>query len=157
MGKEVGVIWEKRGALRGIRRWFINTPAGTLSVRCRNCVLNAPRTPSTGQVGPLLQYNCPGFLPNQRQQLMGGLVRAWPLSPTSPTTMQKFRIVTVGIGTRRQRIVLERWTNARVVRVALGTGCTRGERKRRGSRNGRVSDLPPKSLRTISQLFHQHN
>ena len=32
-------------------------------------------------IGPLLQYDCPGFLPNQRQQRMGGLVRHQGLNP----------------------------------------------------------------------------
>jgi hypothetical protein len=60
--------------------------------------------------------------------------------------MQKLRIVTVGFGTARQKLALERRNkilNFRGVREDLGTGYDRVEGNRRASRNGRVSVLPP--------------
>jgi hypothetical protein len=73
--------------------------------------------------------------------------------------MQKLRIVTLGLGTGRQRWSLNdgQTTNACVVRVAPGAGYHRVEGNRRASRNGRVSDLRPPETpnRTIRNFLHR--
>jgi hypothetical protein len=62
---------------------------------------------------------------------------------------KKWRIVTVGFGTGRQKGSLNEGQipNFRVVRVHVSTGYNRGEGNRRASRNGRVSDLPHVTIR----------
>ena len=100
-------------------------------------------------------------LPSQRSGSSGrraGSLRS-PLHSTPPEnrrresyaamTSQKLRIehVRVWHGATENEI-----PNFRGVRVALGAGYNRVEGNRRASRNGRVSDLPPKSElhRTVS-------
>jgi hypothetical protein len=57
----------------------------------------------------------------------------------------KLRIVTLGIGTARQKMVLERWTNPKPQRRTRSPryGVHRVEGNRWASRNGPVSNLPP--------------
>jgi hypothetical protein len=68
------------------------------------------------------------------------------------TAMRKLRIVTLRFGTGRERMVLERWTNPKLSRRTC-TCYNRGIGNRRASRNGLVSDLPPKSLNATIATF----
>jgi hypothetical protein len=74
----------------------------------------------------------------------------------SRLTAMKRRIVTLGFGAGRQKMILEdgRIPNSRGVRVALSTGYKSVEGSRRASRNGPVSDLPPETPNvTIRNCF----
>jgi hypothetical protein len=74
---------------------------------------------------------------------------------TRCTAMQKLRIVALGFGTGRQKMVLDdgRIPNPSVVRVAPGTRYYRVEGNRRASRTGLVSDLPPEIPKVTIRNF----
>ena len=70
--------------------------------------------------------------------------------------MKKIAIVTLGLGTGRQRMVLERWTNPKPQRRTYsspGTEYHRVEGNRWASRNGPVSDPPDIPHVTIFATF----
>jgi hypothetical protein len=65
--------------------------------------------------------------------------------------MKKLRIVTLGLarGDRKWPLNNGQIPNVRVVRVHVSTGYNRVEGIRRASRNRRVSDLPPVTIRNF--------
>jgi hypothetical protein len=97
-------------------------------------------------VGPLAQR---GEDTRRRGPQLGRRVR---------TPIKKLRIVTLRLGTARQRMDPlndGHIPNPNVVRVAFGTGYHRVEGNRRASRNGPVSDLPPEIPKSRFALLHR--
>jgi hypothetical protein len=68
-------------------------------------------TSSNSKMAPPSVVFSPMAVRWMRRMIWPPLSSARYLHPPSPTAMKQLRIVTLGFGTARQRMVLERWTN----------------------------------------------